>query len=53
MKKLNTQANRTAILDRMERDGVSLKEFTKAQKIKIIKTYAAVCLRDGDIGPLT
>ena len=36
-------------MNRMEKDGVSLKEFSKAQKIKIIKTYAAVCLRDGDI----
>ena len=46
---LNTKANRVAILNRMEKDGVSLKEFSKDQKIEIIKTYAAVCLRDGDI----
>jgi hypothetical protein len=49
MTNLNTKANRAAILNRIEKDGVSLKEFSKDQKIEIIKTYAAVCLRDGDI----
>ena len=49
MTNLNTQANRDVILNRIEKDGVNLKEFSKDQKIKIIKTYAAVCLRDGEI----
>ena len=47
MSALNTQANRNIILDRIEKDGVSLKEFNKEQKVKIIKTYAAVCISEG------
>ena len=47
MTNLNTQANRTTILDRIEKDGVNLSEFNKEQKIELIKTYAAVCLNEG------
>jgi hypothetical protein len=47
MTKLNTQANRNIILDRIEKDGVSLSDFTKEQKVGIIKTYAALCLSEG------
>ena len=46
MTNLNTQANRAEILNRIENDGVNLKEFSKAQKIEIIKMYAAVCLSE-------
>ena len=47
MTNLNTQANRTAILDRIEKDGVRLSSFNKEQKIKIVKQYAVVCLSEG------
>ena len=47
MTNLNTQANRDMILNRIEKDGVSLSEFNKEQKIELIKTYAAVCLNEG------
>ena len=47
MTKLNTQANRATILDRIEKDGVNLSEFNKEQKVELIKTYAAVCLNEG------
>ena len=46
MTNLNTQANRTAILDRIEKDGVSLKEFSVEQKKEIINVYTAVCLNE-------
>ena len=49
MTNLNTQANRTAILDRIEKDGVRLSDFNKEQKIKIVKQYAVVCLSEGII----
>tara|TARA_R110000744_G_scaffold57010_3_gene120039 strand:- start:3063 stop:3212 length:150 start_codon:yes stop_codon:yes gene_type:complete len=49
MNNLNTQANRIEILNRIENDGVNLEEFNKAQKIEIIKMYAAVCLNEGVI----
>ena len=49
MTNLNTQANRTVILDRIEKDGVNLSEFNKEQKVELIKTYAAVCLNEGII----
>ncbi len=42
MKIKNTKDFRGMVLDRIEADGVRLKEFTKDQKVKIIKTYAAV-----------
>lgn len=44
MSDLNNKENREVILNRIEKDGVKLSEFGKAQKIEIIKTYAAVCL---------
>ena len=47
MTNLNTQANRTTILNRIEKDGVNLSEFNEAQKIELIKTYSAVCLNEG------
>ena len=47
MNNLNTQANRDTILSRIEKDGVSLSDFNKEQKIELIKTYAAVCLNEG------
>ena len=47
MTNLNTQANRTTILNRIEKDGVNLSEFNKEQKVEIIKTYATVCLNEG------
>jgi len=46
MTNLNTQANRTAILDRIEKDGISLKEFSVEQKKEIINMYTAVCLNE-------
>lgn len=46
MTNLNTQANRTAILNRIEKDGVNLSEFNESQKVEIIKTYAAVLLSE-------
>tara|TARA_R110000850_G_scaffold149536_2_gene271923 strand:- start:965 stop:1132 length:168 start_codon:yes stop_codon:yes gene_type:complete len=49
MTNLNTKANRTAILNRIEKDGVNLSEFNKDQKVELIKTYAAVCLNEGVI----
>ena len=49
MTKLNTQANRAKILDRIEKDGVNLSEFNKEQKVELIKTYTAVCLNEGVI----
>ena len=47
MTNLNTQASRTAILNRIEKDGVNLSEFNKDQKIQLIKVYAATCLNEG------
>lgn len=47
MSKLNTQSNRAVILDRIEKDGVKLSEFSKDQKMEIIKIYSAVCLNEG------
>ena len=47
MTNLNTQANRATILNRIEKDGVNLSEFNEAQKVDLIKTYAAVCLNEG------
>ena len=47
MTNLNTQANRDTILNRIEKDGVNLSEFNEAQKVEIIKTYAAVLLSEG------
>ena len=49
MTNLNTQANRTAILNRIEKDGVNLSEFNEDQKIQLIKVYAATCLNEGII----
>ena len=47
MTNLNTQANRTTILNRIEKDGVNLSEFNESQQSDLIKTYAAVCLNEG------
>lgn len=44
MKIENTKELRSTILDRIEGDGVNLREFTEAQQIEIIKMYAAVIL---------
>jgi len=44
---MNTAANREIILNRIKKDGVKLGEFTKEQKVEIIKTYAAVCMVEG------
>lgn len=46
-RKMNTLENRIVILDRIEKDGVNLKEFNKSQQVELIKTYAAVCMVEG------
>lgn len=47
MANLNTKANRNALLDRIEEDGISLKEFSVEQKKEIMNMYVVVCIREG------
>lgn len=43
---MNTPEFRTEILNRIERDGINLKEFNEDQQARIIKQYAAVLLTE-------
>lgn len=41
---MTSEALKNAVLDKMAADNVNLKEFSEAQKNKIIKMYAATIL---------
>ena len=47
MTNLNTASNRNTVLDRIEKDGISLKEFSVQQKKEIMNMYVAVCISEG------
>jgi ACT domain-containing protein len=44
MENLNNPEFKQKVLDKLEKDGVNLKEFNEEQQRKIIITYAAVLL---------